>query len=176
MDEKKYITFRVQKRVVVFIYILLCVILAVIAYNNWPRYVVLNPPMPDKGFVISEEKMIYNPYTSSGVKLSSHNTWTWRREYGFLPIENDPYTSESVMAYFDKWLNEHDWKKFEGQGEPCNVMTKAGLMEKDANVFAYVPKNTTGSYYSSAVCLTTWPYISADNETGFTVLLFTATK
>ena len=176
MDEKKYITFQVPKRVVAFIYILLCVIVAVIAYNNWPRYVVLNPPVPDKGLVISEEKMIYNPYTASGVKLSSHNTWTWRREYGFLPTGEDSYTSESVMVYFDEWLNEHDWKNFEGQGDPCEVMIKAGLVERNSNLSAYVPKNTTGSYYSSVVCLVTRPYTAEDNKTGFMVLLFTATK
>jgi len=176
MDEKKYLTFQVPKRFVVFTYILLCVIVAVIAYNNWPRYIVLNPPVPDKGFVINEEKMIYNPYTAGDVKLSGHNTWTWRREYGFLSTGDGLYTPESALTYFDKWLNEHGWKKFEGQGDPCDVMTKAGLLESNTNVFAYVPENTTGSYYSSAVCLVTRPYTAEDGKTGFMVLLFTATK
>jgi len=176
MDEKKYFTIRIPKRIAVYIYILLCVFVAVIAFNNWPRYIVLSPPMPNKGFVISEEKMIYNPYTDSDVKVSGHNTWTWRKEYGFLPTGDDPYTSESVMAYFDKWLKEHGWKNFEGQGNPCNVMTKAGLMKKDTNSFAYVAENATGSYYSSVVCLAAWPYTAENNETGFIVLLFTATK
>jgi len=176
MDDKKYLTLRIPKRILLYIYILLCIVVVVIAYNNWPRYVVLNPPMPDKGFIISEEKMIYNPYIDGDAKLGSHNTWTWRREYGFLSTEDDLYTPEFALAYFDKWLNEQGWKDFEGQGEPCDVVTKAGLLEKDTNVFAYVPENTTGSYYSSAVCLATWPYTPEDDRTGFVVLLFTATK
>ncbi len=176
MNEKEYFTLRIPKRILVYIYILLCIVVVVIAYNNWPRYVVLNPPMPDNGSIISEEKMIYNPYTEGDVKLSSHNTWIWRREYGFLPTGDGSYTSESILSYFDKWLNEHDWKNFEGQGDPCDVMTKAGLLEKGANSFAYVPENTTGSYYSSVVCMATWPYTTEDNETGFIILLFTATK
>ena len=175
MDEK-YFTLRIPKRILLFIYILLCIVVAVIVYNNWPRYVVLNPPMPDKGFVISEEKLIYNPYTAGGVTLNSHNTWTWRREYGFLPTGNDLSTPEFALAYFDTWLNEHGWKQFEGLGEPCEVMTKAGILETNTNPIPYVPENTTGSYYSSAVCLTTRPYTSEDNKTGFVVLLFTATK
>lgn len=176
MDEKEYFTIRIPKKIFVYIYILLCVFIVVIAYNNWPRYVVLNPPVPEKGFVIREEKTIYNPYTDSAVKLSGHNTWTWRREYGFLPTGDELYTSESVMAYFDTWLGGHGWKKFEGQGTPCDVMTKVGVMEKDANSFAYVPENTSGSYYSSVVCLATQPYTSVDGNAGFKVLLFTATK
>lgn len=176
MDEKKYFTFNISKRVVVSIYILLCVFVAVFAYNNWPRYVVLNPPVPDKGFVISEEKTVYNPYTASGVKLEKHKTWTWRRRYGFLPTGDDLYTSESALAYFDKWLNEQGWKSFEGQGFPCDVMTEADLLVRGTNLFAYVPKNTTGSYYSSVVCLAAWSYTTEDKETGFLVLLFTATK
>ena len=176
MGEEKYFTFRISKRVLVYVYILLCVFVVLVAYNNWPRYVVLNPLLPDEGFVISEAKMIYNPYTDGDVKLSSHNTWIWRREYGFLPTGDDPYTSEFILAYFDKWLKEQGWKNFEGQGDPCDVVTKAGLLEKDTNLFAYVPENTTGSYYSSAVCLAAWPYTTADQKTGFIVFLFTATK
>ena len=176
MDESKYFTIRIPKRILLFIYIVLCVVVVVIAYNNWPRYVVLNPPMPDKGFIIREEKMIYNPSTDDDVNLGSHNTWMWRREYGFLPAGDDPNASEAVLAYFDKWLNEQGWKRFDGQGNPCDVMTKAGLLVEGANVTAYVAENTTGSYYSSAVCLAAGPYTTEDNQTGFTVTLFTATK
>ncbi len=176
MDENKYVTLRIPKRILLYIYILLCVVVAVIAFNNWPRYIVLNPPVPDKGFVISEEKMIYNPYADGDVKLESHNTWTWRRKYGFLPMGGDLYTPESVFAYFDKWLKEQGWKNFTGQGNPCEVVTKAGLVEKDTNLFAYVSQNTTGSYYSSVVCLASWPYITENEESGFIILLFTATK
>jgi hypothetical protein len=176
MDESKYFTLKIPKKILLFVYIPLCIVIVVIAYNNWPRYVVLNPPMPDKGFVIREEKMIYNPSSDDDVKLDGHNTWTWRREYGFLPTENDSYTSESIAVYFDMWLNQQGWKKFEGLGNPCDVMTKAGLLEDGANVIAYVSENTTGSYYSSVVCLAAGPYTTEDNQTGFKVLLFTATK
>ena len=175
MDESKYFTIKIPKRVLLFTYILLCIVVVVIAYNNWPRYVVLNPPMPDTGFVIREEKMIYNPSSDDDV-LDGHNTWTWRIEYGFLPAKNDTYTSESVVAYFDTWLNEQGWKRFNGQGNPCSVMAKASLLKEDANVAAYVAENTTGSYYSSVVCLAAGPYTTEDNQTGFTVTLFTATK
>ena len=116
MDGKEYFTIRIPKRILLYVYILLCIVVVVIAYNNWPRYVVLNPPMPENGFILSEEKFIYNPSTENGVKLGSHNTWTWRREYGFLPTGNDLYTPESAITYFDGWLNEHGWKKFDGQG------------------------------------------------------------
>jgi hypothetical protein len=176
MDEDKYFTLRIPKRVLLYIYILLCIVVVVIAFNNWPRYIVLNPPIPDKGFVIIEEKMIYNPYADDDVKLGSHNTWTWRREYGFLPTGGDLYTSESVLANFDTWLKEQGWKNFEGRGKPCDIVTKAGLVEKDTNLFAYVANNTTGSYYSAVVCLASWPYTTEGEETGFIVLLFTATK
>jgi len=177
MEEKEYLTLRVPKRVLLFIYILLCVVVVVIAYNNWPRYVVLNPPTPNNGFVIDEEKMIYNPYTTSRVKSEEgHNTWTWRREYGFLPAGGDLYTSASTLAYFDKWLNEQGWKNFDGQGNPCDIVIKTGLLEQATSLFAYVPENTTGSYYSSVVCLATWSYTTEDGKTGFIVLLFTATK
>jgi hypothetical protein len=176
MDESKYFIIRIPKKILVYIYILLCVFVVVVAYNNWPRYVVLNPPMPDKGFVVSEEKTIYNPYTDSDVKLNGHNTWTWRRKYGFLSTGDELYTSESALAYFDKWLSEHGWKKFDGQGFPCEVMAKTDSLPKDTNVFAYVPENTSGSYYSSVVCLAAWPSTSVDGKTGFIVLLFTATK
>ena len=69
MDEKKYFTFQIPKRVAVFIYILLGVIMAVIVYNNWPGYVVLNPPVPDKGFVI--RKGILHAFFSL-------TAWDWR--------------------------------------------------------------------------------------------------
>ena len=176
MDENKYFTLRIPKRVLTYIYILLCTVVAVIAFNNWPRYIVLNPPIPDKGFVISEEKKTYNPYAGDVMKLGGHNTWTWRKKYGFLPTEGDLYTSEFVLAYFDKWLKERDWKNFEGQGDPCDIVAKAGLLEKDTNLSAYVSKDTTGSYYTSVVCLASWPYTTEDEETGFIILLFTASK
>ena len=118
MDDKKYITIRIPKRILLSIYILLCVFVAIFAYNNWPRYIVLNPPVPENGFVIGEGKTIYNPYETNGVKLEGHNTWTWRRKYGFLPTEGDVYTSDSVLAYFDTWLNSDEWKNFEGHGIP----------------------------------------------------------
>jgi len=176
MDENKYFTLRIPKRVLLYIYILLCIVVVVVAFNNWPRYIVLNPPVPYKGFAISEEKMIYNPYTDGGVKLGFHNTWTWRRKYGFLPTGDDLYTSESVLAYFDKWLNEQGWKSFEGHGLPCDFMIEADHLERGTNLLAYVSNNTTGSYYSSVVCLAAWPYTTEDKKTGFIVLLFTATK
>lgn len=108
--------------------------------------------------------------------LEGHNTWTWRRKYGFLPTQSDTYTTASTLAYFDTWLRSHEWKKFEGQGDPCEVMAATDLPQSDINLFAYIPENTTGSYYSSLVCLGTWPYIAEDNKTGFIILLFTATK
>jgi len=176
MDEKEYFTLKIPKKILLFIYILVCVVIALLVYNYWPRYVVLNPPLPDHGAVISEEKAVYNPYTSGGIKFGSHNTWTWRRKYAFLPTGDEFYTSERVMAYFDKWLNEHGWKKFNGQGFPCDVMTESDLLERDSNLLAYVPENTTGSYYSSVVCVAAWPYTIADEKTGFIILLFTASK
>jgi len=176
MDEKEYVTLRIPRKILLFIYILLCIVVALLVYNYWPRYVVINPPLPDKGVVLSEEKAVYNPYTSGGIKFGSHNTWTWRRKYAFFPAGDDLYTSETAMAYFDKWLNEHGWKKFKGQGSPCDVMVESDLLEKDSNLLAYVPENTTGSYYSSVVCMATWPYITEDDKSGFTVLLFTASK
>jgi len=176
MDEGKYFTIRVPKKSLLYVYILLCVFVAVFAYNNWPRYIVLNPSVPENGFIISEGKTIFNPYEVNGIKLKGHNTWTWRRKYGFLPVESDVYTPDSVMSYFDRWLNGHEWRKYEGQGSPCYPVIEADLMGNDATVFAYVPANTSGSYYSSVVCLATWPYTSEDNKTGFIMLLFTATK
>jgi len=176
MDEKEYVTFRIPKRILLYIYILLCIVVALIVYNYWPRYIVLNPPLPDKGVVISEEKAVYNPYTTDGIKFGSHNTWTWRRKYEFLPSGDDLYISESVMTYFDQWLNEHGWEKFEEQGFPCDVMAEADLLERDTNLLAYVPENTTGSYYSSVVCVAAWPYTTADKKTGFIILLFSASK
>jgi len=176
MADEKYVTIRVPKRVLLSIYILLCVFIAVFAYNNWPRYIVLNPPVPENGFVISEGKTIYNPYEVDGVKMEGHNTWTWRRSYGFLPVEGDAYTLDSVLAYFDTWLNDHEWKKYEGRGEPCSIVTKTEFLGDITNLSAYVAENTSGSYYSSVVCLASWPYVTENNKTGFTVLLFTATK
>lgn len=177
MDEKEYVTVRIPKRILLSIYILLCVFIAVFAYNNWPRYIVLSPPVPENGFVISEGKKIYNPYEADGVKLEGHNTWTWRREYGFLPTEVDVYTPDSVLAYFDAWLNGNEWKSYEGRGEPCGLVTRTDdIPENITNIFAYVSESTSGSYYSSVVCLASWPYITEDNKSGFIVLLFTATK
>ena len=176
MDEKEYVTLRIPKKLLLFTYILLCIVVALLVYNYWPRYVVINPPLPDNGVVISEEKAVYNPYASGGLKFGSHNTWTWRRKYAFLPTEDNPYTFETVTAYFDQWLNEHGWKNFEGQGFPCDVMAESDLLEKDSNLLVYVPENTTGSYYSSVVCMATWPYITEDDKSGFIVLLFTASK
>ena len=82
--------------------------------------------------------MIYNPYTDGSVKLGFHNTWTWRRKYGFIPTGDDLYTSEFVLTYFDKWLNELGWKNFEGHGSPCDFMIEAYHLEKGTNLLAYV--------------------------------------
>lgn len=177
MGEKEYFTIRIPKKIMLFIYALLCVFIALFAYNNWPRYIVLSPPVPENGFIISEGKTIYNPYEADDVKLEGHNTWTWRRKYEFLPTEGDVSTSDSILAYFDTWLNNNEWKNFEGQGDPCGLVTKTDdIPENITNLFAYVPENSKDSYYSSAVCLGTWPYTTEDQKTGFIVLLFTATK
>ena len=80
------------------------------------------------------------------------------------------------MAFFDQWLNEHVWKKVEGQGFPCDVMAESDLLEKDSNLLAYLPENTTGSYYSSVDCMAAWPDITEDDKSGLIVLLFTASK
>jgi hypothetical protein len=143
-------------------------------YDHWPRYIVLDPPVPEYVFVTSEHKTTYIPYSGNNA-FDNDKSWIWRKEYDFLPIGNNLDTAESIIAYFDKWLNEQGWKRFEEQGFPCGGMIEAEFLNRGENLFAYLPKDTKNSYYAPAVCLAVWPYATADDAVGFNVLLFSET-
>lgn len=144
-------------------------------YNNWPRYIVLNPPVPERVFTLSEEKTVYIPY-SGNTKSSNDKYWKWRKQYDFVPTCcEDLDTAEKIFAYFDKWLNQEGWIKYEGRGFPCGDMIEATFLEEGKNLFAYVPKDAKSPYYSPAVCVAAWPYHVENPPQGFIVELYTTT-
>jgi len=116
------------------------------AYYNWPRYVVLKPPVPDNVIILSEEKKISSSYSTGNVKFGNDKTWTWRRKYDFPHLRNDSYTLESALAYFDTWLNEHDWEKFNGPEFLCDGMTEVDSQGKKSTLITYTPKNAARPY------------------------------
>jgi hypothetical protein len=156
---------------ILFIFILFPGLLLI--YDTWPRYIVLEPPIPERALAMGEHKTVYITYNAG--KATSEKLWVWRKEYMFLPSVENLNTTASVIAYFDKWLNEHGWKKFEEQGFPCGGMIEADFLNRGEDLFAYLPKDTKSSYYAPAVCLAVWPYTTADDAIGFNVLLFSET-
>lgn len=176
MEDNKYLVFRVPKLPLLIFLVSLFVLASVEAYNNWPRYIVLDPPLPANVFITSEERTIYIPYTSGDVRMEHDKSWQWRKEFMFLPFVEDLNTSETILGYYHKYLEEQGWVKYEEQGFPCGDMREADFLERGKNLFVYVPKNSKSPYFGDAVCLAIWSFTTADDRIGFNVLLFTTAK
>jgi hypothetical protein len=154
------------------------IVFGIIFYTQWwPKYVVLDIPTPNLKCIysVSEEKTTAIGY-SGNKRIDSQKTWVWRKLFDFTPNCDNFDNSEKILAYFDKWLNDSGWVKYEQIGFPCGGMMNEGdFLERGKDLFAYVPQGTTNIMSAPAVCVSIWPYNIQDNATGYMVLLTTST-
>jgi hypothetical protein len=118
-----------------------------------PQYIELAIPAPEGGQASNFD--VHSIWEMDSPGGEHYRYFIWRQGY-ICPISecNDWNT---LMAYFDEWLQANGWKR-EIIGDHCyGTMTEAQFLEKDETdgYVAYQPTHPENR--SSFVCLAVWP-------------------